>query len=263
MGTSSGTMTEDEVLSGAIEVFNSSVQTGTSAAGTAGSQNTPGVLDNTASGTGQRSGTNAPATARQGSGSTSTAGTASVSGSNGAQTTAGSSTAGNGTSARRVVVVGSGSEVVTGQERVEILDRELDASMGVFDGVILSRRQEAIARTNETGAGQTVIGNGADGTGGDAGSAAPPLLTAGSGAGDPNNNRTSGQLPDAQSDNRQGEYSNQGSGNPNVPADISDGSDDDIVARQLREAAMQEQDPVLREKLWEEYRKYKQGVQAK
>ena len=31
----------------------------------------------------------------------------------------------------------------------------------------------------------------------------------------------------------------------------------DVVARQLREAAEKEKDPVLKEKLWEEYRKYK------
>jgi hypothetical protein len=42
-----------------------------------------------------------------------------------------------------------------------------------------------------------------------------------------------------------------------VPADIPDGQDDDIVARQLREAAENETDPELREKLWEEYRAYK------
>ena len=46
-----------------------------------------------------------------------------------------------------------------------------------------------------------------------------------------------------------------------VPADIPDGRDDDIVARQLREAAMKEMDPELRERLWEEYRKYKQSTQ--
>ena len=38
---------------------------------------------------------------------------------------------------------------------------------------------------------------------------------------------------------------------------MGDGSDDDIVARQLREAAMSEDDPELREKLWQEYRDYK------
>ena len=49
-----------------------------------------------------------------------------------------------------------------------------------------------------------------------------------------------------------------GSGAP-PPNDIPDGSDDDIVARQLREAAENETDPELREKLWDEYRKYKTG----
>ncbi len=33
--------------------------------------------------------------------------------------------------------------------------------------------------------------------------------------------------------------------------------DDDIISRQLREAALAEEDPELRERLWEEYRKFK------
>jgi hypothetical protein len=45
-----------------------------------------------------------------------------------------------------------------------------------------------------------------------------------------------------------------------VPADVGDGADDDIVARQLREAAMTEEDPELREKLWDEYRRYKASL---
>ena len=38
---------------------------------------------------------------------------------------------------------------------------------------------------------------------------------------------------------------------------MEDGADDDIVARQLREAAEQETNPALRERLWREYRDYK------
>ena len=49
-------------------------------------------------------------------------------------------------------------------------------------------------------------------------------------------------------------------GSTDIPPDVGDGSDDDIVARQLREAAMAEKDPELREKLWEEYRRYKASV---
>ena len=45
------------------------------------------------------------------------------------------------------------------------------------------------------------------------------------------------------------------------PADIPNGNDDDVVARQLREAAMREPDPAIREKLWDEYRRYK-GIEA-
>lgn len=44
-----------------------------------------------------------------------------------------------------------------------------------------------------------------------------------------------------------------------IPADIPDPQDDDIVAQQLREAAENEPDPELRERLWEEYRRYKES----
>jgi hypothetical protein len=48
-------------------------------------------------------------------------------------------------------------------------------------------------------------------------------------------------------------------GNESLPADIPDAKDDDIIARQLREAALQERDPELKEKLWAEYQRYKKG----
>jgi hypothetical protein len=41
--------------------------------------------------------------------------------------------------------------------------------------------------------------------------------------------------------------------------DVADLQDDDIVARQLREQAEQEQNSELKEKLWDEYRRYKAG----
>ena len=54
-----------------------------------------------------------------------------------------------------------------------------------------------------------------------------------------------------------------GGGNPGdsptapLPEDIDDGRGDNIVEQQIREAAMRETDPLLREKLWEEYRRIK------
>jgi hypothetical protein len=53
-----------------------------------------------------------------------------------------------------------------------------------------------------------------------------------------------------------------GYGPDRVPPDVGSGDDDDIVARQLREAAMNEDDPELRERLWQEYRDYKRGGAA-
>lgn len=44
-----------------------------------------------------------------------------------------------------------------------------------------------------------------------------------------------------------------------IPPDIPTSVDEDVLARQLREAAMNESDPELREKLWEEYRRYIEG----
>jgi hypothetical protein len=44
-----------------------------------------------------------------------------------------------------------------------------------------------------------------------------------------------------------------------VPTDIPDAKDDDVVARQLREAAMAEIDPDLRQALWDDYRRYTSG----
>lgn len=49
----------------------------------------------------------------------------------------------------------------------------------------------------------------------------------------------------------------QGTPAADIPEDIpADGSGEDQVARQLREAAMAEKDPVVREALWEQYRRH-------
>jgi hypothetical protein len=51
-----------------------------------------------------------------------------------------------------------------------------------------------------------------------------------------------------------------GSVKSGMPDDIPDGSDDDVIARQIREAAEKETDPELRKKLWQEYRRYKGAI---
>ena len=49
-------------------------------------------------------------------------------------------------------------------------------------------------------------------------------------------------------------------GSRNHPENRYDPKDDDIVARQLREAAEGETDPELRKKLWKEYEQYKKNI---
>ncbi len=313
-------MTNEQVLSGAMEVFNESIMTGNQQGGVMsgeqGSQSS--VLDGTASATGSsQAGMDGSMGQNDGygvqSGSTGTMGQqAGGSGMDGMETggNEGSGTFGNGSmpgmtgsgqqsgtgsvagsipggtgqypggsastqgtgagtdlSGRRIIIVGDSSGVMTNEERVQQYDRELEEQMQVFDGIILGRRQENIARTNEDGAGNVVSSTSGSGGGfgGDSTFESAPLLTTASASAtaDPNNNRTGGVLPDASGDNRQGDYQNQSGENSNLPPDIGDGSDDDIVARQLREAAIAEQDPELKEKLWDEYRKYKEGVQAR
>lgn len=46
------------------------------------------------------------------------------------------------------------------------------------------------------------------------------------------------------------------SDNGNVPDDIPPSANDDIIAQQLRQAALDETDPATRAKLWNEYRRY-------
>lgn len=147
------------------------------------------------------------------------------------------------------------------EEEIAVLDQQLDASMAVFDGMIMDARAAAAEREQDS-----------DAEGAPAGAGGPLFEEADiteelgggplGGAGDEEANGPGGasQPPSGQTTTYGGDGGIIGrSGGSPVPADVPDGSDDDIVARQIREAAMKEQDPALREKLWDEYRKYKEG----
>jgi hypothetical protein len=153
----------------------------------------------------------------------------------------------------------------TDEEQTGSLDAELNASLGDFDEMLL-REQEQLAdkaRTAEAagaGGGAGGASGGGQGFAGDAGAASETFASQDeTGAGAP------GAAAEAEAGERRaaaaGGYSKtaqrQGS---SPPADIPDGRDDDIVARQLREAAEYEADPKLRKKLWDEYRKYKNAT---
>ena len=130
-------------------------------------------------------------------------------------------------------------------------DQELDEALGTFDGEILAEREVLEQRSNEMPSGSGGAGT-QPGTSGNAGSAGPAGAPAGAaGSGQSSAQRTGGTMPVPPS--RPAPPMPRGT----APADIPDARDDDIIARQLREAAMAEADPELREALWEEYRRYK------
>ena len=45
--------------------------------------------------------------------------------------------------------------------------------------------------------------------------------------------------------------------NGRIPADIPPADNDSVIEAQIRQAAMNEPDPEIRRKLWNEYRRYK------
>ncbi len=139
---------------------------------------------------------------------------------------------------------GQAGGAMTSAERAAILDEQLRRGYETFDGFILSERERAQNESNAAGSAQA----GADAGGGGGGS-----------QGQPQTLEEAGQQP------RGAVIAAQpatGASPPPpdqdfpVPEDIPSGRDDDVLARQLREAAMSEPDPELREQLWDEYRRY-------
>ncbi len=155
-----------------------------------------------------------------------------------------------------------GGDVLSEEEAIAVLDEQFDESMAVFDGMIVNERAAAQAIESEFPE-EGDLGN--DSPLYEEADISEDSDSAGGLAGDVEEPGGNGSVfSDTQGDHGTSTASNGGNVPSNqsvarAPADIPDGSDDDIVARQIREAALKEQDPVLREKLWEEYRKYKKG----
>ena len=139
-------------------------------------------------------------------------------------------------------------------EATATLDAELDAGLGEFDQRLLREQERVKAKASKSGGGA--------GTGGQ-GAATADEATNGSSAAGGSASRGDTTGADAaleQPPGAAGGPKGEPSARAPQPADVPDGRDDDVVARQLREAAEKESDPELRKKLWDEYRRYKQGV---
>lgn len=174
-------------------------------------------------------------------------------------------------------VGGGGAGEASGGSEAERLNAELNASLGRFDGAMLGERERVQARAESTGSGASQAESaamldpeapgGSEDAEGNYGSVregpAPQGGKEGGGASTENDSSSgSGMSTIGGGKGREGDYTHAAATNT-PPPDIPDGSDDDVVARQIREAAMKEKDPELRDKLWDEYRKYVNSAKRK
>lgn len=135
----------------------------------------------------------------------------------------------------------------TAGERAQVLAGELNRGYEEFDGVILAERARAQAQA--AAARNTEIPGDSDGSATSGAGAGGAAIIVGRGNAMPGPQQGSPGVGG-------GSTSGQEAETFPPPEDIPSGRDDDIVARQLREAAMREPDPELREALWDEYRNY-------
>ena len=144
---------------------------------------------------------------------------------------------------------------MTEAEQNAAWDEQFYGSLGEFDKR-LSKEQAEIEKQRSAAASNGGGGTQGSGTGpGAGGSSGVPQEVAGSETGADGAGGNAGQAPPGPA----GGAGSPNAGGPKFPAPegTPSGSDDDVVARQLREAAESEKDPALRERLWQEYRKYK------
>jgi hypothetical protein len=146
----------------------------------------------------------------------------------------------------------------TPAERRADIDGELAASLDRFDQTLRGEQQRA-ATERDSRAGARAAGAALDAAeqGGDADEIrrdrAGDLRSEGT------KEQTVAKNNDAGGAGGSGSAEKQGGGGV-AATPIPSGEDDDIVARRLRRAAEAETDPELKEKLWKEYRDYKENT---
>ena len=170
----------------------------------------------------------------------------------------------------RPIVVSPGGGAKTEAETQQALVSKLDQLEADIDQDLLKKQRELRETAQQTaaasgGGGGGGIAGGATG-GGQSGGASGAVGSAAPQAGGAAMPGSASQNPGAgtaianrapSGSQASGSANNQQSAPITRVKNNERGSDDDVVARQLREAAERERDPVLKEKLWNEYNKYK------
>ena len=149
------------------------------------------------------------------------------------------------------------SQMGSGQSASSIFDE----SLGDFDNEIAGERV-IIAAANQTLGGMTSQES-ADAAAIQQGGLDGPLDIDSSEAGTSSTSTTAGQTQDEDSSETELDKASENTTGDQekikerIPDDIPmDGTGEDVIARQIREAAIQEEDPMIRAALWDEYRKH-------
>lgn len=134
-------------------------------------------------------------------------------------------------------------------DRKARLEKTLEESVGGFDEVLANEQREI-----------STVGRNTEGFGGSGGGAGTGRVGLGTQGGSGGSGGGSGEgaavaVPQEPKEASVGGLSEEEI-EARTPDDIPDLVSEDIVARQLREAALAEDDPKLRERLWDEYRSY-------
>jgi hypothetical protein len=161
------------------------------------------------------------------------------------------------------------------EDRIKALDRQFNESLAAFDEMLLrelrtlqaasARRMKGLAEAaaqagRQAGEkGREAAGEMGASAGGAQAGAPEPAKGEQAGAGSDQAKSSGGGKPGetAGASQEAGGWGSGGTGAP--PSAYTSSADDDIVARQLREAAEKETDPELKAKLWKEYEDYKKS----
>ena len=165
-------------------------------------------------------------------------------------------------------------------EQAELIDGELRKIEAELDELLMTRQDElrrieqsrpprgSSAAQGQSGGGDNETANAEAATA--SGSAKTAGGSAGTGSDSEQSEQSEGQGKGGISGGRSGRVGESGAGlgrakegtvqRAQRSSRVAGGVDDDVLARQLREAAENETDPILRDKLWDEYRKYKESI---
>lgn len=175
-------------------------------------------------------------------------------------------------------------ELKTGTEQINELEDEFMASLGNFDEMLLKEEEEISQTSRKKSSSSSASGqSNSDSQGGKQSAGSGKESSGGENNSSNGNNSGSSGMGEQSESGKQSQqngkqttgkkYGGSGSGKGQAHKQSGYGNktsererrkldeiDDDIVARQLKEAAEKENDPQLKEKLWEEYYRYKKGL---